>query len=155
MRSRKERRPGSSGIGGFMEAVLAMMVVICGVMLVTTSLAFVGIDLRRDSGQSSLQDGCRSLTDQLFSLGPPFFEGEVLQNSSLGLLNSSLFHVGTGIGGYSLALQDVTANSASKVLLQAGEISSDIDTRSISVPVLLSMPDRTVHAAKATVIVWG
>jgi hypothetical protein len=69
MRTRRGHRPGSTGIGGFMEAVLAMMVVICGVMLVTTSLSFVGIDLRRDSGSALLQDGCRSLSDQLFSLG--------------------------------------------------------------------------------------
>jgi hypothetical protein len=147
-------RPGTSGIGGFMEAVLSMMVVICGVMLVTTSLAFVGIDLRRDSDETSLQDGCRSLSDQLFSLGSPFFDGEVLQNSSLALLNCSLFHVGVHVNGYCMTLQDITVGSAPAILLKNGDISSENDTRSVSVPVLLSMPDRTVHAAKATVIVW-
>ena len=136
-----------------MEAVLAMMVVICGVMLLTTSLAFVGIDLRRDSGQNSLQDGCRSLADQLFSLGTPFFEGEVLQSSSLDLLNCSLFHAGDRIG-YCMVLQDLTARSDPKVLLQTGQMSPQNDSRSISVPVLLSIPDGTVHAARATVMVW-
>jgi hypothetical protein len=154
MRTRTGRRPGRTGIGGFMEAVLAMMVVICGVMLLTTSLAFVGIDLRRDSGQNSLQGGCGSLADQLFSLGTPFFDGEVLQSSSLGLLNSSLFHVGPQIVGFCVVLQDVTANSALRVLLQTGPISSENETCSISVPVLLSIPDGTVHAAKVTVIAW-
>jgi hypothetical protein len=136
-----------------MEAVLAMMVVICGVMLLTTSLVFVGIDLRRGSGDSSLQDGCQSLADQLFSLGTPFFEGEILQSSSLGLLNCSLFHAGAHIG-FCMVLQDLTARSAPNVLLQTGQISPQNDTRSISVPVLLSVPDGSVHAAKATVITW-
>lgn len=136
-----------------MEAVLAMMVVICGVMLVTMSLAFVGIDLRRNSGETALQDGCKELTRQLFSLSTPFFEGEVMQNSSLPLLDSSFFHVGAQVKGYFITLQDITAGSASVVLLRAGEMTSN-DTRSISVPVLLSVEDRTVHAAKATVIVW-
>ncbi len=136
-----------------MEAVLAMMVVICGVMLVTMSLAFVGIDLRRDSGETALQDGCKDLTRQLFSLGRPFFEGDILQNSSLPLLNSSLFHIATLVKGYFVTLQDITAGSSSVVLLRNGEITSN-DTRTVSVPVLLSVEDRTVHAAKATVIVW-
>jgi hypothetical protein len=137
-----------------MEAVLAMMVVICGVMLVTTSLAFVGVDLRRDSGETALRDGCAALSDQLFSLGSPFFEGEVLQSSSLSRLNASLFHVSALVKGYCLALQDISSGQASAVLLRTGEMSAGNDTRSISVPVLLGMPDRTVHAAKATVIVW-
>ncbi len=130
-----------------------MMVVICGVMLVTMSLAFVGIDLRRNSGETALQDGCKDLTRQLFSLSVPFFEREVLQNSSLSLLNTSFFHVGAQVKGYCITLQDVTARSASVVLLRAGEMTSN-DTRSVSTPVLLSVEDRTVHAAKATVIVW-
>ncbi|HEY3420815.1 MAG TPA: hypothetical protein VGK23_09700 [Methanomassiliicoccales archaeon] len=137
-----------------MESVLAMMVVICGVILVTTSLAFVGIDLRRDSGQNSLHDGCRSLADQVFSLGPPFFEGDVLQNSSLGSLNPSLLHAGPKINGYSILLQDITMGAASKVLVRMGELSPENETCSISVPLTLSMTDRTVHAAKATVMVW-
>ena len=137
-----------------MEAVLAMMAVICGVILVTTSLAFVGIDLRRDSGQTALQEWCAALSRQWFSLGPPFFEGEVLRNSSLSRLNVSLFHVSAPVKGYCLALQDISSGHAPTVLLRTGEISAGNDTRSISVPVLLSMPDRTVHAAKATVIVW-
>jgi len=111
MRGRRERRPGSTGIGGFMEAVLAMMVVICGVMLVTTSLSFVGIGLLRDSSSALLQEGCRSVSDQFFSLGRPFFEAEVLQNSSLFMLNTSLFHCGTSVRGFCIALQDVTAGT--------------------------------------------
>jgi hypothetical protein len=137
-----------------MESVLAMMVVICGVMLVTTSLAFVGIDLRRGSGENTLQDGCASLADQLLSLGPPFFEGKVLQSSSLGMMNSSFFHANAMVHGYCILLQDIATDSESKVLLRTGELSPENDTRSLSVPMLLSMPDRTVHAAKATVIVW-
>jgi hypothetical protein len=154
MRTRTGRRPGRTGIGGFMEAVLAMMVVICGVMLVTLSLSFVGAGLRRDSGDAALEDGCRSLSEQLFSLGPPFFDGDVLQNSSLAMLNASLFHVGGDVKGYCMTIRDITAGSASVILLKIGDISSGNDTRSISLPVLLSMPDRTMHAAKATVIVW-
>lgn len=137
-----------------MEAVLAMMVVVCGVMLVTMSLAFLGIDLRRNSGETALEDGCRALSDQLFSLGAPFFNGEVLLNSSLMMLNASLFHVSTNIKGYCMTLLDITYGSSSKVLIKTGELSQRNDTRSISVPVLLSMPDRTQHAAVATVIVW-
>ncbi len=137
-----------------MESVLAMMVVICGVVLVTASLAFVGIDLRRGSDTSSLQATCQSLTDQFFSLGSPFFEGQTLQSSSLGLLNSSLFHVGAMVAGYCLTLQDISTNSTSKVLLRTGPMSGDNDTRSSSLPVLISVSDRTVHAGKVTVIVW-
>jgi hypothetical protein len=138
-----------------MEAVLAMMVVICGVVLVTTSLSFVGIDLRRDSGGTAVGDGCRSLSDQFFALGSPFFNGEVLQNSSLSLLRDSLFHLGTGIRGYCLTLQDVTDGSCPWVLLKDGEVSAENDTRSLSTPVLLSTSDLTLHAAKVTVIVWS
>jgi hypothetical protein len=147
-------RPGCTGIGGFMESVLAMMVVICGVVLVTVSLAFVGIDLNRDSGDAALEDGCRSLSSQLSSLGPPFFEGEVLQNTSVPMLNTTLFHAGTGVKGYCMTLQDLTAGSCSIVLLKVGDVSSANQTRSMSFPLLLSMPDRTLHAAKATVIAW-
>ena len=106
--------PGRDGIGGFMEAVLALMVVICGVMLVTVSLGFVGIDLRRDSGAADLQDGCRSMqSDQLFSLGSPFFDGDVLKNSSLGMMNTSLFHVSAQVKGYCITLQDITLGTPS------------------------------------------
>jgi hypothetical protein len=136
-----------------MESVLAMMVVICGVMLVTTSLSFVTIGLRRDPGSALLQEGCRSLSDQFFSLGMPFFETEVLQNSSLCMLNTSLLHCST-VKGYCIALQDVSAGTASVVILRIGEIAAQNDTRSETVPVLLSVMDRTVHAAKVTVIVW-
>ena len=137
-----------------MEAVLAMMVVICGVMLVTLSLGFVGIDLKRDSGATGLKDGCRSLSDQLFSLGPPFFDGDVLLNSSLAMLNVSLFHLSAGIDGYCITLQDITLCSSSSVLLRTGDVPAGNDTASLSMPLLLSMSDRTIHAAKATVIVW-
>ena len=136
-----------------MESVLAMMMVICGVMLVTTSLSFVGIGLHRVSSAALLQEGCRSLSDQFFSLGLPFFEAEVLQNSSLFMLNTSLFHCAS-IKGYCIALQDVTAGTASIAILRTGEMSSDNDTRSETSPVLLSMMDRTTHAARVTVIVW-
>jgi hypothetical protein len=137
-----------------MESVLAMMVVICGVMLVTTSLSFVGIGLLRDSSSALLQEGCRSVSDQFFSLGRPFFEAEVLQNSSLFMLNTSLFHCGTSVRGFCIALQDVTAGTTSIAILRTGEMSSGNDTRSETVPVLLSMADRTTHAARVTVIVW-
>ena len=147
-------RPGSTGIGGFMESVLAMMVVICGVILVTMSLTFVGIGLRRDSGSALLQEGCRSISDQFFSLELPFFEGAILQNSSLMMLNTSLFH-GTSVNGYSVTLQDVTAGATSIALLRTGELSLGNNTRSETVPVLLSMADHTVHAARVTVIVWS
>jgi hypothetical protein len=136
-----------------MESVLAMMVVVCGVMLVTTSLSFVGIGLQRDSGGGLLQEGCRTLSDQFFALGLPFFEAEVLQNSSLFMLNMSLFHCAV-VKGYCIALQDVTADTASIALLRTGEMSSGNDTRSETTPVLLSMVDRTMHAARVTVMVW-
>lgn len=147
-------RPGRSGIGGFMESVLAMMVVICGVVLVTVSLAFVGVGLEHDTGDAALDAGCRSLSSQLSSLGPPYFEGDALKNTSVPMLNASLFHVGAGVKGYCMALQDLTAGSSPTVLLRVGELSPANHTRSISFPVLLSMPDRTLHAAKATVIAW-
>jgi hypothetical protein len=147
-------RPGQTGIGGFMESVLAMMVVICGVILVTASLTFVGIDLKRDSGTDSLEDGCGSLAEQLFSLGPPFFEGEVLQSASLGLLNMTMFHANAKIAGFCFTLQDISMNAGSRVLLATSEMSPENESCAISVPVLLAMSDRTVHAAKASVIAW-
>ena len=137
-----------------MESVLALMVVICGVMLVTMSLTFVGFGLRRVSDSALLQEGCRSITDQFFSLGLPFFEGDVLLNSSLMMLNATYFHC-TSVDGYTVTLQDVTAGANSIALLSTGELSLGNDTRAETVPVLLSMKDRTVHAAKVTVIVWS
>jgi hypothetical protein len=131
-----------------------MMVVICGVMLVTVSLTFVGHDLRRDSGETNLNDGCRDMADQFFSLGPIYFEGEVLKNSSLGMINASLFHVDAQLKGYCIMLQDLSGISPARVLLQVGEIFTDNDTRSVSAPVLVSMEDLTLHAAKMTVIAW-
>jgi hypothetical protein len=137
-----------------MESVLAMMVVICGVILVTTSLTFVGIDLRRDSGKGSLQEGCGSLLDQLLALGPPFFDGEVLQRSSLGLLNASLFHAINRIDGYCITLMDTATRSSSEVIFSTGGMTAGNETYALSAPLLVSMPDRTVHSAKATVMVW-
>jgi hypothetical protein len=151
---KRRTRPGRSGIGGFMESVLAMMVVICGVMLVTVSLAFVGIGLGRDSGDAALDAGCRSLCSQFSALGPPFFEGEVLQNTSVRMLNASLFHAASGVNGYCITLRDLTAGSSSVVLLRAGDPGSANHTLSMSFPLLLSLPDRTLHAAKVTVIAW-
>jgi hypothetical protein len=69
------------------------------------------------------------------------------------MLNAPLFHAGAGVKGYCMTLQDITAGSSSVVLLKVGEVSSN-HTRSMSFPVLLSMPDRTLHAAKVTVVAW-
>lgn len=150
----KLRRIGLSGIGGFMESVLAMMVVICGVMLVTMSLSFIGIGLRNDTSGTALEDACRSLSGQFFSLGCPFFNGDVLQSVSLHLLNSTLFRCSSSVGGYCISIEDISAGAASAVLLRSGCITAENDSRSSTIPLLLLMPDQTVHAAKATVIVW-
>ena len=154
MSSGRSGRLGKRGIGGFMESVLAMMVVVCGVLLVTFSLSFVGIGVHRDAGVTSLEDGCRSLHQQLFALGVPFFQGQVLQCSSLGLLNSSFFHCGPQVRGYCITLQDISNLSAAEVLLKVGEPATENGTASRSSAVLLSVEDRTVHAAKITVVAW-
>ena len=91
-----------------MEAVLAMMVVICGVMLVTTSLSFVGIDLRRGSGALCCRtDAARSPTSCSRS-GSPFFEGRSCRTPPWCMLNTSLFHSQRS-DGYCIALQDIPA----------------------------------------------
>ncbi len=80
------------------------------------------------------------LSSQLASLGPPFFEGEVLQNTSVPMLNASLFHAGAAVNGYCMTLRDLTAGSSSLVLLKVGDITLANQTRSVSFPVLLSCP---------------
>ena len=123
-----------------MEAVLAMMVVICGVMLVTMSLAFVGIDLRRDSGETALQDGASALTDQFFSLGRAILRrAEVLQNSSLPPFELVASFTSAPGKGY---CHDVAGHHGGFHLHgPAADRGDDLgnDTRSSSLPVLLSV----------------
>lgn len=133
-----------NGLGGFYEAILALMIVTAGVVLLTTSLTF----LIPETGDEALEHQCQEILSSVFgdpTLAPA---DRTLDQRALTRHNWTSCVVGWD-GGVRLFL--TFPDGSTDVLFQNGE-SDAVERRSLSEPV--NVLDRCSGMSVATLTVW-
>ncbi len=143
---RSATRPDERGMGGFYEAIMAMVIVTCGVMLLTVSLTFLSVeevdgdalDRRCDAVLSSI------IGNTTWSRGTSMLDHSVLVRANWTTM--------LGEGGARIML--TYPDGTTEVLHQQGEM-GDGERSGGSAPVNLYFHQADVRAALLTVWVWA
>ena len=151
MNGEKVRRsaPDGRGIGGFYEAIMAMMVVTAGVVLLTATMALLSADRGEDSPDSI--EKCDEVTERLLSDPSLVISTRLLDGRSL-----SHFEIGDILRDWSGGARVMLtfADGGTAALFDSGdEAALDRACRSEAINVQYSQAD--VRAAVLTVWVWS
>ncbi|MCE5297288.1 MAG: hypothetical protein LLG16_09350 [Euryarchaeota archaeon] len=153
MRGIRELRRGSEGIGGFTEAVLALMVVTLAVILLSASFSITGIEVLRQGDESSLSEGCEDVWN-LMADDELLWDGGAVVLSSFITRSFEPYSIPEGLNGYEVFLLDISNGSLSSTMICEGAAITGAEVRSERHPVLLRTDPGTIHASLLDVRVW-
>jgi hypothetical protein len=142
------------GVGGFFEAIVAMMVITVGVAIVTSALGIVLADLGghmdRDDLERSAELLLADILDNMSVEGPSF-----CVSYDIALSMGTELPIPQGANGFEIVLKEAVTSGSDITLARRG-----VETVSAAERVALSQPVIVVHAlsdrraALMTVIVW-
>ncbi|MFA5313947.1 MAG: hypothetical protein WC375_11655 [Methanomassiliicoccales archaeon] len=153
MRGIKELRRGSGGIGGFTEAVLALMVVTLAVILLSASFSITGIEVLRQGDESSLSEGCEDVWN-LMADDELLWDGDAVVLSSFTTRSFEPYNIPEDLHGYEISLLDISNDSLSSTMICEGAEIAGAEVRSERHPVLLRTELGVIHAGLVDVRVW-
>jgi hypothetical protein len=135
------------GIGGFFEAIMALMIVTSGVLLLSLSLSLLSVD--EDGGNKDLDRRCESTLDSILDNPAWSRGGLMLDERGLARANWTSF---LGEGGAKVMM--TYPDGTTEVLHQQGS-TTDEERSCRSVPVNIFIHQADVRVALLTVWVWA
>lgn len=147
VRPRTNLRSDTDAIGGFFEAIMALMIVTSGLFLLTLSLTLLSAD--RDDGSGDLDRRCESALDSILD-DPAWSRGSMMLDHR-GLARADWTSL-LGEGGAKIML--TYPDGTTEVLHQHGDITEG-ERSSRSAPVNVFFHQADVRAALITVWVWA
>jgi hypothetical protein len=135
------------GVGGFYEAIMAMMIVTVGIVLLTCSFTFLAV---RDENGTGLRQVCEDVLSSILDNRTITPSELMLDQRELGCADWVAIK-GQWAGGMAVFL--TLPDGASRMLYQ-DEGRSDGERAAISIPVNINEHHGAVSAALLTVWVW-
>jgi len=151
MRGVGDLKAGDDGIGGFTEAVLALMVVTLAVVLLSASLSFTGIGLLEKGGEASSSALCDDVWVTV-SEDEMIWDGDIVVLTSYEMRATSPYAVSDGLFGYEITLTDMTGNGSAVQIIGGVEVEG-ADVHAERHPVLLRT-DSGMRPGMIEVRVW-
>lgn len=145
----------ASGVGGFFDSFLVMIIVTVGLMLVTSTLYFTNGEMSDLNRSESLEYASQDLLDQIASDGSLFVEDGLIDFIAIkGASNLSL-SVGNSARGYMIILIEVHPVSTPLTLVENGTIPSDLEgLHTAKMPVNVQHSESDIRAAIISAWVW-
>lgn len=147
--ARKKRLPVDAGaLGGFYEAMLALMVVTLGVVLLTASFAFMSVD-----GSFSEDPDLSSEAGELMAslLSEQFNDGRMAERSDLARLAWNGLEWDSDLG---VRVMITELGGGTEVLYRSGDPRDMKERASLGEPVNVRYSQGDVRPASLTVWVW-
>jgi hypothetical protein len=146
-------RRSTDGIGGFTEAVIALMVVTVAVILLSASFSITSIEVLTESDEASLVDGCEDVWNMMVD-DELLWDGSSIVLSSFGTRSSDPYGLPDGLLGYEISLMDVSNGSLSSVIIVNGTEVVGAEIRTERHPVLVRTEMGAMHAGLIEVRAW-
>lgn len=149
------KRIDQKAVGGFIESILAVMIVTCGIMLLTASLAFVSMQIDTSGDSRKLEDTSETILQRFLSQDQLFLSETVLDFSGLGSSQSRAWDEGLYIDGYRIEIIELTPEISS-IFKNGNSIPSihTSDVISLTVPISVQHSELDVRASLLTVWTW-
>jgi hypothetical protein len=153
MRGTRAFKHSSKAVGGFTEAVLALMIVTLSVILLSASFSITSIDVLRDGDEDVLSERCEDVRNQVVD-DELLWAGDAIVLSSFDSRASYPYEIPTGLFGYELSLTGITDDNASSIVIFNGTEVEGADVHAERYPVLVMTEFGTLRAGMIEVKVW-
>ncbi len=151
----RDLRGRSDGIGGFFEAIVALMVITIGVVFITFTLPFVANEVEEMDAGGRMERACEDLMAQFLGDGDIFSADGMLDLSAVGSLTGKDYHIDGGVAGFKVIVTDPSSLDVSFVVVEKGKIPHDPERLfSMTMPVNLRISDSEVRACIAAIWAW-
>ncbi len=141
-----------NGVGGFFEAILAMMVVTVGVLLLTSSIALSSREIGDVDHLATLQEKCLNLRDRLL-LNSSIMRGDWLSSQALLHLQISDLEPPDGFGEL-LSVTEWNGSSSSVICSLKTSNLTGGEQATLITPVGVQHAGNEIRAGLLMVCVW-
>jgi len=141
-------------VGGFLEAMLAIMVVTCGVFLLSSSVLLFGSGFQNNAHDQMMEDICEDLMtsileDEAIMIGDSLIDFQQIQSLPEECINRT-----EDLQGALVLLLDLNGGMTYH-LLESGEEWKERQPRYLHTqPVNIQFSSLDIHPALLTVVVW-
>ncbi len=150
----RRARPSASGIGGFFDSIMVIVVVTVGVMLVFASVSIATGKLSESSTKRSLEKEADRILEQFLSERRMFVRDGVLSASSMEEPCTISIDKGRVLGCRFL-LTELSENGVPVVIAENGTLPSHLDEVQVrSVPINVQYALGDVRAAILSIWIW-
>jgi hypothetical protein len=146
-------RIDGNGIGGFMEAILALMVVTIAVMLLSISFSLTAYDARQSKVTDELERAGLELKD-IFENDVSIWRDGMLSWTSLQVRSARPYDVPKGLSGYDVQVIALSERGDIECNIGQGSYVSGNDSALSKLAGRLVMPDGSILAGKVLIKVW-
>jgi hypothetical protein len=151
--SRSWYRSDKRAIGGFMEAILALMVVTVAIVLLSISFSLAAYDAVQEGSSSQLDAGCEEMR-KAFEEDMSSWRDCKLSWSSLGYRQSDPYEVAEGIKGYEIEVVDISSEARDGIAIGSGTMRDANATASVHLACSIITTGGEVHAGLVVITVW-
>lgn len=142
-------------VGGFIESILAVMIVICGIMLLTTSMAFVSMQMADDEGPERLEDASDGILQRFLAEDQLLLSKTVIDFTELDSYHNHTLDSGLQVAGYRIEIVEITPEITPIFEEKNGSSPPQAsDMVSLTIPISVHHSDLDVRASLLTVWVW-
>jgi hypothetical protein len=142
-----------NGIGGFMEAILALMVVTIAVMLLSISFSLTAYDARQSNVTDELERAGQELKD-IFYNDVSIWRDGMLSWTSLQVRSARPYDLPQGLSGYDVQVIALSERGDLECNIGQGHYASGNDSALSKLAEQMVMSDGSIRAGKVLIKVW-
>jgi hypothetical protein len=147
-------RSDRKAIGGFIEAMLAVMVVTCGVFLLSTSIVILSDGWRNDTNDQVMKEFCNEIMSDLIEDNEIMIEDSLIDLKMAETFSERYFDQIEGQQGALVFLEDLNEGKIHRILESGKEWNENQTRYSRSEPVNIRISSLDVRPGLLVVMVW-